>query len=236
MGLTIHYKLSVEKNISSAAARELIQRVALYAKEIGCAEVGKVERVKPDDPFSSLFVRVGREEDCCFGNVPARAGWMVEVWPGEGCESAEFALCKYPRRIRFRAGSVATGYEDGWLFKGHCKTQYAAEHGWPHFLHCHKTVVSLLDFWRQLGATVEVTDEGNFYESRSDEKLRAVLEKYDGLVAAVAGVLKDAAHENGKSVESPIFERADFEHLEAAGQREFKEQLSQLSRTRLGRL
>ena len=240
MGLTIHYKLSVEKNISSAAVRELIERAALHAKEIGCAEVGEIMRVEPDFPFTSLFVRAGKEEDCCFGDVPARAGWMADVWPGEGCESMLLALCQYPRRteyqLRGKRGFAPTGYTGGWLFQGHCKTQYAAEHGWPHFLRCHKTVVSLLDFWRQLGATVEVTDEGNFYESRSDEKLRAVLEKYDGLVAAVAGVLKDAAHENGKSVESPIFERADFEHLEAAGQREFKEQLSQLSRTRLGRL
>ena len=46
MGLTIHYKLSVAKNIPSAAARELVQRVALYAKEIGCAEVGEVVRAR----------------------------------------------------------------------------------------------------------------------------------------------------------------------------------------------
>ena len=102
MGLTIHYKLSVEKNISSAAVRELIERAALHAKEIGCAEVGEIMRVEPDFPFTSLFVRAGKEEDCCFGDVPARAGWMADVWPGEGCESMLLALCQYPRRVAYQ--------------------------------------------------------------------------------------------------------------------------------------
>ena len=90
-------------------------------------------------------------------------------------------------------------------------------------------MIQVLDFWRELGATAEVTDEGDFWESRSEEKLRAALKKYDGLVAAVAGVLKDS----GKSVASPIFERKDFERLEAAGEQEFKEQLKQLARERI---
>ena len=132
-------------------------------------------------------------------------------------------------------GSIPTGSEGGWLFKGHCKTQYAAEHGWPHFLRCHKSVISILDFCKQLGMAAEVMDEGGFGETRSEERLLAVLQKYDGLVASVAGALKDAADENGRSVESPIFERTNFEHLEAAGRNQFKDQLAQLAGERLGR-
>ncbi len=96
--------------------------------------------------------------------------------------------------------------------------QFATAHGWKHFFRCLKAVVDILDFWRQHGVMVEVMDEGDFWETRSEEKLRTVLQKYDGLVAAVAGVLKDA----GKSVESPVFEWKDFEWLETAGQQEFK--------------
>jgi len=232
MGLTIHYKLAVDKNLSAAIVRELTQRTALYARKIGCAEVGEVMRVEADTPFTGLFVRVGREEGCCFGNVPAKRGWVVEVCPGEGCESTLFGLCQYPRRIPFRAGSVATGFEGGWLLKGFCKTQYAGEHGWEHFLMCHRQIISLLDFWRQLGVMVEVTDEGEYWQSRSEEKLRAMLNRYDGLVAAVAGTLKDAADETDEkySIESPIFAWKDFERLEAEGQREFGRQMAQFSR------
>lgn len=236
MGLTINYKLSVAENLSSAVVRELANRAKLYAKKIGCAEVGDVIPVEKDTPFTSLFVRAGEERDCCFGLVPAKRGWVVEVWPGEGCESAEFGLCQYPRRapfvLRGKSGFVATDYKGGWLFKGHCKTQYAGEHGWEHFLRCHKMIVSILDFWRQLGVTVHVSDEGEYWETRSEETLRARLNSYDGLIAAVAGAFKDAADGSGKahSVESPIFARSDFERLEAEGWREFGKQLSQLRR------
>jgi hypothetical protein len=229
MGLMIHYKLAVKENISAAAARELVERVARHAQEIGCAEVGEIIQVEPDFPFTSLFVRAGSEEECCFGDVPTTDGWLVSAKPGNGCEGVFLALCQYPREILFRGEMLPTGYTGGWLFQGHCKTQYAAEHGWEHFLRCHKTVVNLLEYCQQIGLRVEVTDEGGYWETRSEEKLRATLEKYDDLVAAVAGVLKDG----GQSVESPIFERKNFERLEAKGQQEFKAQLSQLAASKV---
>ena len=232
MGLTIHYKLAIAKNLSVAIVRELAQRTAHYAQKIGCAEVGELMRVEADTPFTPLFVSVGREEDCCFGHVPAKRGWVVEVAPGDGCESALFGLCQYPRRIPFRAGSIATGFEGGWLLKGFCKTQYAGEHGWEHFLKCHRQIISLLDFWRQLGVMVEVTDEGEYWEKRSEEKLRNKLRQYDGLVAAVGGMLKDASTDadNGLSVESPISDYVHFERLEHEGRREFGGQIGQLQK------
>jgi hypothetical protein len=108
-----------------------------------------------------------------------------------------------------------------------CKTQYASEHGWEHFLLCHKRIVSVLDFWRQLGVTVEVSDEGGYWETRCEKKLQSVLKNYDRLVAALAGACKDAAENagSGRSVESPVFARKDFERLEAEGWREFARQL-----------
>jgi hypothetical protein len=232
MGLTIRYKLAVAKNLSVAVVRELAQRTARYARKIGCVEVGEVESVKADTPFTSLFVSVGREEDCCFGHVPAKRGWVVEVWPGEGCESALFGLCQYPRRTPFRARSIPTGFEGGWLFKGSCKTQYSGEHGWENFVKCHRQIISLLDFWRQLGVRVEVTDEGEYWQTRSEETLRARLRQYDGLVAAMGGMLKDAVadHDSGLSVVSPIFDYVHFERLEHEGRREFGGQIAQLQK------
>jgi hypothetical protein len=230
MGLTIHYKLAVDKNLSVAVVRELAERTALYARKIGCAEVSEVFRASGDDKSAPLFVHVGKPEDCCFGHVAPKRGWLVEVWPGEDCESATFGLCQCPRRIPFRAGSVATGFEGGWLLKGFCKTQYAGEHGWEHFLKCHRQIISLLDFWRQLGVSVEVTDEGEYWETRSEEKLRSKLQQYDGLVAAVGGMLKDMPNDSGGSlsVESPIFDYANFERLEHEGRQEFGRQIEQL--------
>ena len=232
MGLTIHYKLSVAEKLSPVVVRGLAERTALYARKIGCAEVSEVQSVKADMPYTQLFVSVGREEDCCFGHVPAKRGWVVDIWPGEGCENALFGLCQYPRRTPFLAGSVATGFEGGWLFSGFCKTQYAGEHGWEHFLKCHRQIISLLDFWRQLGVRVEVIDEGEYWETRSEEKLRNKLQQYDGLVAAVGGMLKDVSADDGSglSVVSPIFDYANFERLEHEGRREFGGQIAHLQK------
>lgn len=234
MGLTIHYTLSVAEKLSSAVVRELANRTALYARKIGCAEVSDVMPADGDPISSRLFVRAGKEEDCCFGYVPAKRGWLVEVWPGEGCESATFGLCQYscraPFELRGKRGFIPTDYKGGWLLKGFCKTQYASEHGWPHFLRCHRMIVSILDFWRQLGVKVEVHDEGGYWETRSERKLAATVGSYNGLIAAVAGALKDAADENGKghSIESPILARKDFEKLEAEGWREFGDRIKEL--------
>jgi hypothetical protein len=223
MGLTINYELSVSENFTVAVVRELVQRVARYAEIIGCAEVGQVQSAAGDERNAPLYVHVGRPEDCCFGSVAPRRGWLVEVWPGEGCESATFGLCQYPRRIAFRAGSVPTGFEGGWLFKSHCKTQYAGEHGWQHFLKCHKQIISLLEFWRDLGVQVKVTDEGGYWETRSEEALMKNVGLYDGLVAAVAGMLKDApgVSDGAFEVESPIFDYANFERPEHEGRQKF---------------
>jgi hypothetical protein len=56
MGLTIHHKLSVAENLSVAVVCELILRTALYARKIGCAEVGEVTRVEADPP--SLYLHL----------------------------------------------------------------------------------------------------------------------------------------------------------------------------------
>jgi len=88
----------------------------------------------------------------------------------------------------------------------------------------------LLDFWRQLGVTVDVTDEGEYWQTRSEEKLRNKLQQYDGLVAAVGGMLKDMPNDSGGSllVESPIFDYMNFERLEHEGRLEFGKPFEQL--------
>jgi hypothetical protein len=45
------------------------------------------------------------------------------------------------------------------------QTQYANEPGWAHFLRCHKSIISILDFWQKLGVTAETNDEGGYWES-----------------------------------------------------------------------
>ena len=87
-------------------------------------------------------------------------------------------------------------------------------------------VISLLDFWRSLGARVKVNDESGYWETRSLERLHVQIGSYDRLVAGMGGVFKDV--EGGLSVKSPIFNYKNFERLEHEGRQEFGGRLQQL--------
>lgn len=230
MGLTIYYNLFVGKRLAGAVIRELVERSARYARKLGCAEVGEVMPVEADTPGTLWHVQLERHGERWVRSIPAKRGWVVEVWPGEGCESASFGLCQYPRSTPHVPFDVPTGAGSGWDFKGYCTTQYAAEHGWEHFLRCHKIILSILKFWRQLGVTVEVNDEGEYWQTRSETKLRDILGRYDRLIAVVAGAFKDATEANRRfTVEAPILARRDFERLEAEGWREFGSRIARSS-------
>ena len=77
-------------------------------------------------------------------------GMSVMVLPGAGAEPAEFGLCRYPDNPH-------------WQLTGFCKTQYAARHGWEHFLLCHRRIISLLDLWRDFGVDVKVLPGGEIF-------------------------------------------------------------------------
>ena len=211
MGLTISYTLSTQRELSGAVVRELAARTAAFARKIGCEEVVGPARGGPDE------VRLHKlpNGDTTGDFIEAESGWSVSVMPGESCEVAAFGLCRYP------------GIEH-WKLTSWCKTQYAARLGWDHFLVCYRRVICLLDLWRDFGVDVKVTDEGEFWETRSVERLRERLSTYDRLVAALAGALKDDAGESGSKVQAEIFNDVRFERLEAEGRMEFAAKIEEM--------
>jgi hypothetical protein len=232
MGLTIHYTLSLKEEVSAAVVRELARRTADYARKIGCAEVGGLLRAEKHEDLATLFFKVGKAEDGFYSSAAPERGWLVQVWPGAGCETVKLGLCQYPRRILCQGGYAPTGFKGGWQLQSFCKTQYAGEHGLENFLKCHLLAVSLLDFWRGLGVGVKVSDEGGYWKTRSVKKLQGEFQRYNGLVAAMSGMLKDA--DGGLSVESPIFNYKNFERLEHEGWQEFGGRIEQLRKELAG--
>jgi hypothetical protein len=226
MGLTIHYTLRVTQDLPSGPIHEMARRTADYARKIGCAKVSKLIPAEKHPEEAPLFFRVGNARDGAFGGVHPWRGWLVDVWPGMGCETATLGLCQYPEWATVEGESVPTGGGRGWRFHSFCKTQFAGEQGWDHFLKCHLMVISLLDFWRGLGVRVKVNDEGGYWKTRSIKKLREELAQYDCLMAAAGGVFKDA--DGGLAVRSPIFDYKNFERLEHEGWRKFGGRLQQL--------
>ena len=96
-----------------------------------------------------------------------------------------------------------------------CKTQFANEFGLPNFLRAHMTVCAILEKAQDLGFKVTVHDEGEFWTKRDVKALAEKVGQWDQMLAAMFGTMKDAAPEG--VLQSPIQNRADFEHLEMKG-------------------
>jgi hypothetical protein len=86
----------------------------------------------------------------CWISVKPIEAILFRTWPGEGCEEANFGLCRYPKRIAYNGRMIATRLGTGWHWGSFCKTQYANEKGVMNFLRCHTLVVATLDYAKEL--------------------------------------------------------------------------------------
>jgi hypothetical protein len=93
-----------------------------------------------------------------------------------------------------------------------------------------------LDEALRLGILGSVSDEGDFWETRSLDRLTKEVGDQSAMLAGFLGALKDAMGQapGAGTVEAPIAEYPNFEHLEAEGQRLLPEQLKTML-TALGR-
>lgn len=208
MGLTIHYRLRAPITLTDSEARALTEQARTRACALGAAEISEIIEVESDFPINWYFREEQDPQLWPEGPLPPERGWIFSLDPGDDSETLLLGLCRFP-------GLPC------WHWRGFCKTQYAARHGWKHFLATHRRVLDAVSIWRELGVEIQVSDEGGFWESRSEEVLRAKLGEYDRLVAAFSGALKDA----GTKVEGAIFSDPRFEQLEAEGQQEFGEKI-----------
>ena len=231
---TIHYTLSVRKGTTVGQLKDLLKGSRRLAQRIGCAYAGRILHSTETDPTAPPFFDTapGRERRLAGGR--GTHGWLVEVWPGKGCETAKFGILRERREIPTKKRNAAwpPRYQTRLTLHWFCKTKYAGEFGWEHFLKCHQRVIRLLDYWREKGARVKVLDEGGYWRSRSERRLRRELDDYDRLIAGLGGVFKDGCDASGSrvSVEAPIFSYPNFERLEHEGQQQLGERLLQLRR------
>ncbi len=149
------------------------------------------------------------------------------TFPGHGCEEANVGLSRFPRSVivpnKWSGKNHRLPIEDGggWKWHSFCKTQYSNSPecgGLENFLRCHLSVIAMLDAAKRLGFEVTVNDEGGYWEKRDVHALVREIGSWDQMIAAFGGSLKDAAESVGMKLEAPIFDRKDFEQLEAAGQ------------------
>jgi hypothetical protein len=242
MGLTIHYTLKSDAD-EPQEARTFVAQLQSKARDLPFQEVGDLvelagadcdyERLAQDDPLRWLLIQAGRhlEFDQSDGSrLMCRVNPVhliaFATWPGEGCEEANLGLCRYapfvdvtdPRRPHTRQ-LLPTNLADHWHWSSFCKTQYASNPalgGVAHFLRCHVSLIRLLDFAKGVGLSIDVRDEGGFWNRRDLAALAREVGQWNEFIARQVGQFKDLL---GDSFQAAIAEFPNFEHLEAAGDR-----------------
>ena len=239
MGLTIHYSLKSSTR-SPKKARESIAWLRGRALDLPFAKVEDIveltgeacdfDQYDRDDPHRWLLIQAGQYVDrpapgggTYSYNVAPTHLIAFETLPGDGCEPANFGLCRYPAQIEVadpdwphRKTKTRTRLS-GWSWQSFCKTQYASNPecgGVENFLRCHLAVIRMLDYARSLGILEDVSDEGDFWKNRDVRALAQQVGQWNEMIAAFTGELKDLL---GAQVDSQITKFPDFEHLEAAG-------------------
>ncbi len=221
MGLTISYKLrSSEQDIDNIHQQVLSLQNA--AKDLGFMEVGEIIVLKDqecainmnddgNDPNIELKIHasemtgIDKNGKFSFRHPSYIIGFTLI--PGKGCSMAD---------IGFRV------YSDGaWTWFGYCKTQYASnpEHrGLENFITSHLKIVDLLDAAQTMGIECNVTDNGNYWQSRDRSLLVKTINDNNLFTAVAMGAMKDVATSQNATLEAPILDFPDFEYLEGHGQ------------------
>ena len=222
MGLTIHYTLQAPPTATRDELTAHLESAREFAKLLPLESVSEIDHFSEEDfngddedewHWAKIQASIYHSfDDEHYHSIEPLEAYIFRTVVGAGCEYANFGFARYPEAVVLEGKTVHTKIS-GWRWSSFCKTQYANQYGVSHFYRCHLSIVAMLDYFKSLGVVKSVTDEGGYYDQRDLKKLRAELEKYDALIAAMAGSLID----NFDSVEAPILSRPDFEHLEMKG-------------------
>ena len=168
MGLTLHYSLASEAE-RPEDARALVEKLRNRARDLPFAEVGEIielqgepelsaDNLDHDDPNRWMKIQAryflqyeidGKES---YDLISPEHLIAFTIDPGDGCEPANFGLCRYPTTIIDNGRQVRTKLV-GWRWRSFSKTQYASNPdcgGLPNFLRCRVGLVKLLDYAREL--------------------------------------------------------------------------------------
>jgi hypothetical protein len=222
MGLTISYKLrSSEQNIDNIHKQVLaLQNTAKY---LGFMDVGEIIVLKDqecvidmngsDDPNIELKVHgseiTGIDKGGKFSFRHPNYIIGFTLIPGKGCSMADIGFRVYPDG------------DQEWTWFGYCKTQYASNPeygGLENFITSHLKIIDLLDAAQAMGIECDITDNGNYWESRDRATLAKTINENNLFTAVVMGAMKDVATSQNATLDAPILDFPNFEYLEGDGQ------------------
>jgi hypothetical protein len=238
MGLTISYSLAAKVEFATDA-RALVEKLRERAHELPFLEVGEIieacgdpaaydpDHLDRNDDSKWLKIQACHllELNDSYARVAPDHLIAFTIFPGEGCEPANFGLCSYPKETLHQGNWIKTNLH-GWRWSSFCKTQYASNPacgGLDNFLRCHVGLVKLLDRAAEIRILGKVSDEGGYFQRRDAAALVTEIDDWNKMIAGAVGTLKDTLQSLGhdsRSFLSEITKYPDFEHLEAEGRTE----------------
>jgi hypothetical protein len=230
MGLTIYYNLSfITPTID--IVHEKVSALQQIARTLGFMNIGEIVVLKDDDctidmndggkdPHIELKVHaseitgIDKGGKFFFRHPSDIIGFTAT--PGEGCTSADFGFRRYPDQENSQE----------WTWSGYCKTQYASNPeygGLENFITSHLKMVELLDAAQTIGIDCDVSDNGEYWETRDRAVLARTVNEGNIFTAAIMGGFKDALSSEEGTFTAPILDFPNFEYLEGEGQQRMQE-------------
>src|SRR5688500_4177268 len=108
MGLEIFYDLHAPASWDRSRVRRTVAAAREHALTLGFQEVDKVKVNDRSNPRTMGVRRLPK--DSPYLAAKAEDGWFFRTWPGEGCETALFGLCRFPARVLADGRNVAFGW------------------------------------------------------------------------------------------------------------------------------
>ena len=227
MGLHLCYELALPRETAATAVVERVRLLHEAAARLPFAKVSALVRVTDGEALGDVNLFDCSLEDffrlctrSCLDPVDAQTGRRVNrlpdavgfaVHPGQYCEAATFGLAWVPPEDE--DGNRLHREPYVWHWHAVCKTQYASVVSDEHLIHCHTTLVALLEAAIRFGFDVTVRDETHYWETRDTNVLLAEVREMNRIVARIAGALHDAVGERARA-EGAIFKHPEFEVLE----------------------
>lgn len=189
MGLSIHYQGSFK---NAKALPLMIEEVVTIANA-NCWDYFDFENEFPNATFTTI-----PEKENLYG---------VCISP-PGCEMVSFSFLSNGKmcgaeKLQFNK-HLETLEEDENLYYLHTKTQYAG-------IEIHKKIIILFDY---LSATYfdnfELKDEGRFWETRDEELLKTIFNRYTNLIESFQSSLENFSINEGESAEDYVLRIAEF--------------------------
>ncbi len=189
MGLSIHY----QGNFKNAKTFPLMIEEVVTIAKANCWDYFIFENEFPNKTFTSI-----PEKENLYG---------ICISP-PGCEMVSFSFLSNGKMCGVEKLQINKHLEnleeDENLYYLHTKTQYAG-------IEIHKKIIILFDY---LSATYfdnfELKDEGQFWETRDEELLKTIFNRYTNLIESFQSSLENIPINKGESAEDYVLRMAEF--------------------------